>query len=194
MHAFIVYAHPSEHSFTREIRDAFIRGLDQAGHTHEVSDLYAMGFTTDITEAEYLRESRYDIAIPPPADVIAEQHKINRCDAIVFIYPVFWTEAPAKLVGWFDRVWTYGFAYGDRSMRLIEKALVLCCAGNPRSQLESFGHAQSMRTVMLEDRLFDRARQKEMIILDGTSRHDPALLKLNREKHLATAFTAGTSL
>jgi hypothetical protein len=23
-----------------------------------------------------------------------------------------WAEAPAKLVGWFDRVWSHGFAWG----------------------------------------------------------------------------------
>ncbi|MBO4908940.1 MAG: NAD(P)H-dependent oxidoreductase [Lachnospiraceae bacterium] len=53
-----------------------------------------------------------------------EQEKIQNSDAIVFIYPVFWTEAPAKLVGWFDRVWTTGFAYRpDPAMKVLEKAL-----------------------------------------------------------------------
>ncbi|MGE5605893.1 MAG: hypothetical protein ACM3YE_09395 [Bacteroidota bacterium] len=31
MHVFIVYAHPSEDSFTRAVRDEFIRGLENAG-------------------------------------------------------------------------------------------------------------------------------------------------------------------
>lgn len=38
--------------------------------------------------------------------MLLEQKKIQESDAIVFIYPVFWTEAPAKLVGWFDRTET----------------------------------------------------------------------------------------
>ena len=99
MNVFIVYAHPSEDSFTRHVRDEFIMGLEAAGHSYVLSDLYKMGFQTDMSEAEYLREANFRLETPLPDDVIAEQDKINSCDAIVFIYPVFWTEAPAKLVG-----------------------------------------------------------------------------------------------
>ncbi|WP_338775676.1 hypothetical protein [Streptomyces sp. DG1A-41] len=38
-HVHIVYAHPSERSFTREVLDAYLGGLDAAGHTRTVSDL-----------------------------------------------------------------------------------------------------------------------------------------------------------
>jgi NAD(P)H dehydrogenase (quinone) len=44
--------------------------------------------------AEYLREANYRVGEIVPEDVRAEQEKINRSDAIVFIYPVFWTEPP----------------------------------------------------------------------------------------------------
>lgn len=37
MHVFIVYAHPSEDSFTRAAQDEYIRGLENAGHTYEIS-------------------------------------------------------------------------------------------------------------------------------------------------------------
>ena len=58
---------------------------------------------TDMSEKEYLRDSNYSTEPGLESDVLAEQTKINSADAIVFIYPVFWTEASAKLVGWFDR-------------------------------------------------------------------------------------------
>ena len=128
MHVFVVYAHPSDDSFTYRVKNEFIAGLNKAGHTYEISDLYKMDFKTDMTEDEYLREYNYKVDLPISDDVMAEQGKINRSDAIVFLYPVFWTEAPAKLVGWFDRVWTYGFAYGSRTMKKLRKALVLCVA------------------------------------------------------------------
>ena len=194
MHIFIVYTHPSEDSFTSHVRDEFIRGLLSAGHTYEISDLYKMNFQTDMSEAEYLRESNYNDKLPLSEDVIAEQEKINRCDVIVFIYPVFWTEAPAKLVGWFDRVWTYGFAYGERKMKKLKKAIFLVIAGHTLEHLKEYGHYDAMKTVMLGDRIFDRAESKEMIILDGTAKINPGLRKANWDKHLNTVFEIGKNL
>ena len=49
MKTFIVYCHPSEDSFTRCVRDAFINGLKDAGHEYVISDLYKMDFKTDMT-------------------------------------------------------------------------------------------------------------------------------------------------
>ncbi len=193
MKAFIVYCHPSEDSFTRCVRDAFIKGLTDAGHAYILSDLYNMDFKTDMTEEEYLRDAYYRTAPDPAGDVLAEQKKINASDAIVFIYPVFWSEAPAKLVGWFDRVWTYGFAYGQRTMKTLKKGLVLCSAGNPLEKLEETGLLSSMKRVMLGDRLFDRVEQAELIVFDSTSR-ESELREKNKEKHLRTAYEQGRKL
>jgi len=55
----IVYAHPTHDSFTGQILDAFVRGLDKVGHSHTISDLYAMGFDPILDFAQYERESRY---------------------------------------------------------------------------------------------------------------------------------------
>ena len=112
-----------------------------------------------MTEEEYLRDAYYRTSSDVAEDILAEQEKINSSDAIVFMYPVFWSEAPAKLVGWFDRVWSYGFAYGERTMKVLDKALVLCSVGNPRETLERFGFLESMKKVMLGDRLFGRAKR-----------------------------------
>jgi len=194
MKVFIVYCHPSDDSLTREVRDNFIAGLESAGHSYILSDLYKMNFITDMAEDEYLREAFYRRDLSVPADVRSEQEKINASDAIVFIYPVFWTEAPAKLVGWFDRVWTYGFAYGDsRTMKQLEKGLVLCVAGNSAEYFNQTGLGEAMERVMLKDRLFDRVKTKEMIIFDATSRELPER-ELYREKHLKRAFRSGAGI
>ncbi|MBP5727620.1 MAG: NAD(P)H-dependent oxidoreductase, partial [Clostridia bacterium] len=37
MKALIVYCHPSEDSFTRCVRDAFIQGITDAGHEYILS-------------------------------------------------------------------------------------------------------------------------------------------------------------
>jgi NAD(P)H dehydrogenase (quinone) len=191
MKVFLVYAHPSDKSFTRHARDRFIAGLVDAGHEYIVSDLYRMNFVTDMSETEYLREANYRSDETVPHDVQEEQKKINASDAIAFIYPVFWTEAPAKLVGWFDRVWTYGFAYGERKMKRLEKGLVLCIAGHSVEKLAEYGHLDSMKTVMLGDRLYDRVKQKKFIVLDGMTAQDAALRESNRNRHLETSYRLG---
>jgi len=194
MKVFIVYCHPSEDSFTRHLRDSFIKGIESKGHTFILSDLYRMNFNSDMSEEEYFREANYRLDLPVPPDVLTEQEKINSSDAIAFIYPVFWSEAPAKLVGWFDRVWTYGFAYGpNRTMKQLEKAFVLVSAGNTVEYFNSTGIGDAMKKVTMEDRLFDRAKQKEMIIFEATS-HEKEDRNLNWDKHLKRAFEIGANL
>lgn len=190
MHVTIIYTHPSENSFTAKLRDSFISGLKDAGHTYEVSDLYKQNFQTDMSEEEYNREAFYNDKIPLPSDVIAEQEKLNKSDAIVFVYPVFWTEAPAKLVGWFDRVWTYGYAYEPCTMPHFKKALFIVCAGNTREKLEQGGMLQAMQTVMMTDRISTRAEQKEFHLFEGTSRGMETRDILG-PKHLQKAYELG---
>jgi len=190
MKAFIVYCHPSEDSFTRHVRDSFIKGIEDSGNEYILSDLYKMNFKTDMTEEEYLRDAYYRNTPTLASDVIAEQEKINSADAIVFIYPVFWTEAPAKLVGWFDRVWSYGFAYGEKTMKTLEKGLILCSAGNPLERLEEFGLLDSMKKVMLGDRLINRVKKAEFFVFDNTSRENE-LRDINWDENLRKAYEKG---
>ena len=190
MKIFIVYCHPSQDSFTKNMCDAFIKGITDSGNEYIMSDLYKMDFNPVMTEQEYLRDANYRNSPEVASDVLDEQEKINSADAIAFIYPVFWTEAPARLVGWFDRVWSYGFAYGDKTMNLLDKAIILCSAGNPIEKLEQFGLLDSMKKVMLGDRLYDRAKQLEFIVFDNTSRENELRTK-NWETNLQKAYEIG---
>ncbi|MDO5573398.1 MAG: NAD(P)H-dependent oxidoreductase, partial [bacterium] len=157
--------------FTHEMFEEVKRGLEAAGHSYVVSDLYEMDFATDLSEEEYLREGYYRDDLPIPEDVAAEQQKINQADDIIFIYPVFWTEAPAKLCGWFQRVWTYGFAYGyEKTMKKLEKAVFLVTMGG--SMLDEVRQEQikAMKCVMLGDRMHDRAEKTEYYVFDEMTR------------------------
>ena len=188
MHVYVLFAHPSHHSFTKEVLDAFKRGLQDAGHTFEIGDLYEMGFESDMDFVQYNREMGSDPDAPVPEDVQAEQARISKADALASIYPVWWSDGPAKLKGWFDRVWTYGYAYfleeGDRKSKIcIEKALVLCAAGHTVEHLEETGIAESMRRVMLNDRLLGvGVKGAEMEILGGMVDADDAVCKRNLER------------
>ena len=193
MKAFVVYCHPSKDSFTRHVRDSFIKGVVDSGNDYELSDLYKMNFQADMTEKEYLRDSNYRTTPDLAEDVLAEQQKINSSDAVVFIYPVFWTDVPAKLKGWFDRVWTYGFAYGEKSMKLLQKGLVLCTTGHTKNELKKYKLLESMKKVMLGDRLFKKVKDAEFIVFDGMT-NACGLREKNWNKNLETAYQKGKNL
>lgn len=183
MHVFIVYAHPSKQSFTYQMKETFVKSLEKNQHTYEISDLYEMNFNETFSESEYLREAFYNREPAIPNDVLLEQKKIQKADVLVFIYPVFWSECPAKLTGWFQRVWTYGFAYGDDAeMKKLDKVLCLVSMGGDLVDPIHKQQVEAMKTVMLQDRINERAKEKEMIVFDSTSR-DITYAK-DREKRL----------
>ena len=194
LHVYVVFCHPSHKSFTFSVLESFLAGLGEAGHTCEVGDLYAMAFQSDMDLDQYERETSLEPSLPVSADVAAEQAKIARAGALVLIYPVWWSDCPAKLKGWFDRVWTFGYAYtyenGSHGAPGIgpARALAICPAGHPVEHLEEIGIAQSMRCVMLNDRLRGVGIQDaRMEILGGMVNRDPAV----RQRNLDRAYELG---
>ena len=109
-----------------------------------------------------------------------------------FFILCFGQRAPAKLVGWFDRVWSSGFAYAPNpKMKVLKKALFIISAGKTIQTLEETGEVSAMNTVMLGDRIRNRAQEKEMFILDGTTRWDEELRNDKIKEHLKTAYNLG---
>ena len=197
MHVYILYAHPCQESFNREVLKAFTRGLKDSSHTYDIGDLYRIGFKSEMDTDQYFREVGLDPIAPVPLDVQAEQDKINEADVLAFIYPVWWSDCPAKLKGWFDRVLTYGYAYfydenEQRDTRInIKKAIVICSAGHTIDHLEETGIAGSMRRIMLNDRLLGIGVQgAHMEILGGMMPGDDS----NRTHNLAKAYELGRNL
>ena len=70
----------------------------------------------------------------------------------------------------------------------IEKALVLCSAGHTKEHLEETGIAESMRRIMLTDRLLGvGVKQAHMEILGGMMPLDDTY----REQNLRRAYELG---
>jgi NAD(P)H dehydrogenase (quinone) len=170
----IIYCHPSKKSYTFEILEQLKSHFAKEELEYEISDLYAMNFKTDMTEEEYEREGFANFNLPNPKDVKEEHLKIEKADCLIFLYPVWWSDCPSKLKGWFDRVYSVGYAYGNKTaneidkMKILKLVLVICTAGHPNEFLQEIGIAESMRNVMIDDRLGKRFSNKEMIILGGT--------------------------
>ena len=117
-----------------------------------------------------------------------------------FVFPVWWSDGPAVLKGWFDRVWVCGYAYDYGGIpgeifpfpRLsIAKALVLCPAGNTKDALERSGVSQNMKRIYTNDRLHPGAgvTHCEFVLLAGMA--DPQTAPQARERNLATAYRLG---
>ncbi|GAB3498547.1 NAD(P)H-dependent oxidoreductase [Spirosoma knui] len=182
MNILVIYSHPSRKSYTFQVLEQLKKVLSDQNWHVEISDLYAMDFQSDMTENEYEREGFAKTELPLPGDIIEEHRKIEHADCIIFLYPVWWSDCPAKLKGWFDRVYSVGYAYGQNDkttkMKPVKCGLVICTAGHPNAFLTEIGIAQSMQTVMLDDRLGKRFMHKEMLILGGTLDLDKV-----RQKH-----------
>jgi len=181
MNILIVYSHPSEKSYTFQILQKLKNEINKQSWNLQISDLYAMNFQSDMSAEEYEREGFAKTNLPISADILAEHEKIEKADCIIFLYPVWWSDCPAKLKGWFDRVYSVGYAYGQnetsKKMKTIPFGLVICTAGHPNEFLEEINMAQSMQTIMLDDRLGKRFENKEMVILGGTLELEKVMAK-----------------
>ena len=71
--------------------------------------------------------------------------------------------------------------------------MVLCSAGNPIERLEESGILDSMKKVMLGDRLSGRVRQSDFAVFDNTSREN-VLRKQNWDRNLEAAYEKGLKL
>ncbi|MRX08210.1 flavodoxin family protein [Pseudoduganella sp. FT25W] len=101
MNVFIVYAHPSANSLNGALKDYAVQRLQAAGHSVQVSDLYAMEWKPALEAGEVAGHA-----------VLAEQEKLLWADVVIFQFPLWWFSMPAIMKGWVERVFTHGFAYG----------------------------------------------------------------------------------
>jgi putative NADPH-quinone reductase len=114
----VVHAHPSRESLSGHLLDRVLAGLGRAGHAVDVVDLYREGF-----EARMSAEERALHLEGPERKPWLEPHAslLRRAEAIVWVYPTWWSGPPAVLKGWIDRIWTEGVAYtyppGARRLR-----------------------------------------------------------------------------
>jgi NAD(P)H dehydrogenase (quinone) len=121
MHALIVTVHPETTSLTHSIAARIAEGVSESGgeNSFELADLAAEGFDPRFSEADLAVHRKQ---APPPADVAAEQARIDRADALVLVYPVYWWSMPGLLKGWIDRVFANGWAYDEGpDTKLVKK-------------------------------------------------------------------------
>jgi len=120
----IVTCHPEPQSLNHALTGHARSTLATMGHQVVESDLYAMGWKAVVDGLDFPADPQGTRLQPGvasrratdggtlTADVAAEQAKLLAADAVILQFPLWWFGLPAMLKGWFDRVFSNGFAYG----------------------------------------------------------------------------------
>ncbi|MFI4997155.1 MAG: NAD(P)H-dependent oxidoreductase [Hyphomicrobiales bacterium] len=125
MHVLLVYAHPEPTSFNAALKDEAVATIRAAGHSADVSDLFAEGFdpvagrhdfrfVADESRFHYQAEQQFAAQTRSfNEEITREQARVEAADLFIFQFPLWWGGPPAILKGWIERVLAYGFAYVD---------------------------------------------------------------------------------
>ena len=109
MRTLVIVAHPSTDSFCHALAERAVAGLLAAGHEVTVLDLYGEGFGVAMSAEE--RAAYHGDA--PILDPMVERHAeaVLAAEALVFVYPTWWSGLPAILKGWLERVLVPGVGF-----------------------------------------------------------------------------------
>ncbi|MCE9623820.1 MAG: NAD(P)H-dependent oxidoreductase [Actinomycetia bacterium] len=113
MNVLVVLAHPNAASFNHAIAATAMKSLTAAGHEAQLLDLYALGCKAAMSAEERTAyHSDQPVLDPMIAGHIA---LVRKAEALVFIYPTWWSSLPAILKGWLERVMVpgVGFVFDD---------------------------------------------------------------------------------
>lgn len=104
----VVVCHPRPDSLTRAAADRVLAGLARAGHEVRIIDLDREGFDPVLR----LEEVRGHLGDPADRPDLAEHFEALRwAQRLVLVYPTWFSGQPARLKGWFDRVWMHRVAF-----------------------------------------------------------------------------------
>ena len=187
MKTLVVYVHPVEGSFTSSVRDAIIQHLPSQHHEVRLRDLYAENFDPFLSSTERALHHTSPTTRPELAQDVED---LRWCEAIVFVYPTWWSGLPAMLKGWIDRTWMNEVAWslpvGANTIRPrlsnIRRLVAVTTHGSSKF-INALQGEPGKRTISRSIRLmcnrWCRARWIALYGLDKSKLED-------RQKHLAT--------
>ncbi len=152
MQVLVVLAHPNRDSFNHAIAARALASLVEAGHDVQLLDLYALGSQAAMSAEE---RTAYHTERPVLDPMIAEQIELVRgAEALVFIYPTWWSSLPAVLKGWLERVMVpgVGFVFDDTNkvqpgLTHVRRIIGVSTYGSPRRYVRSIND-NGRRTLM----------------------------------------------
>ena len=191
MHVLVVLDHPDPNSFSGAAARQFIAGAKAAGNSTELADLHAEGFDPRWTMADVEADAGEQV----PADVLKEQARIAKADAICMVFPLYWWGMPAMTKGWVDRVWSWGWAYDqledpDLSMQRSRSGVLLIPAGARSDEMKDDGYLAALEKSWIDGTFgYFGFNPRKLMVLNGSKGSEE-----RRKNLLAEAFKAGFDL
>jgi NAD(P)H dehydrogenase (quinone) len=118
-----ILAHPDTNSLNHALFRDGIEHLREQGVAVTGVDLYAEEWNPLLTDSDTVGVSGSTLSERQhtatthnllPDDVARQQQLVTAADIVIVQFPLWWYAMPAILKGWFDRVFTNGFAFGIR--------------------------------------------------------------------------------
>ncbi len=110
MNIVVVLGHPSADSYCAAIFERIILALDsQSTHNVTAIRLASEKFATAMSNAERVA---YETGEPLINDDTKHHAEVLlQAEALIFVYPTWWSGLPAQLKGWLERVFVLGVAF-----------------------------------------------------------------------------------
>ncbi|QIS20183.1 flavodoxin family protein [Nocardia terpenica] len=116
-------AHPDPGSLSHSLYRGGVEHLRRSGTRVAAQDLYAQCWNPVLSEDDTAdaagstlsdRQHRATLDRTLPREVLEHQRLVLDAEIVIVQFPLWWYGMPAILKGWFDRVFTNGFAFGIR--------------------------------------------------------------------------------
>ena len=152
MNVVVVFAHPSSDSFASAMYMRAVTTLNDVGHEVVAIPLYEEHFVAAMSRDEW-KAYNSDIATLDP-QVVRYAAAVQKADALIFIYPTWWSGLPSILKGWCDRVLVSGVAFTfdeagkvKPSLGKVRHIIGISTYGSPRTYIR-FINDNGRRTIM----------------------------------------------
>lgn len=166
MNILIVHAHHEPKSFSSALARQAEQTLVAEGHTVTFSDLYRTGFDpvsdrrnfTTVKDSKFLKQQQEEMHATENSgfvsDIESEIEALERCDLLIFSFPLWWFGLPAILKGWCDRVLAMGRIYGGSKLyeggvgQATKRALVLLTTGGGPETYDGWSFNPPMTEIL----------------------------------------------
>ncbi len=159
MNAHLVIAHPQKNSFNFALHNTALNTLSGKNIHIEVTELYQQEFNAIAHFNDVLalpQSAQHNLAAAQrwaintnnfSDDIKQEQEKLLAADILILQFPLWWWSYPAQLKGWIDRVFSSGFAYGEKAHLPAKKILYSVTTGGANTDEEHRYYQQKINAL-----------------------------------------------